>query len=206
MLKSLKNIDSSFRQIRWMMGLFFVLTSLLSAYIATRSFQSVSESRKLIYAFDQGSIIAARAQSIQENRPVEARNHVKKFHEYFFTLSPDEKAINYTIDRALFLASDAVKQEYENLKELGFYNKLIAGNVSQHIRIEQIVLDSLSYPYKLKTIAKLEIVRPSSTTIRNLVTECTLRDNVLRSDNNPHGFLIENWVVTDNSDIKTVKR
>jgi hypothetical protein len=41
--------------------------------------------------------------------------------------------------------------------------------------------------------------------MRNLITEGFLR-NVARSDNNPHGFLIEKWTTIENKDLKTEKR
>ena len=37
------------------------------------------------------------------------------------------------------------------------------------------------------------------------ITEGFLR-NVARSDNNPHGFLIERWRVLENKDLKTLNR
>ncbi|MDP3180258.1 MAG: conjugative transposon protein TraK, partial [Bacteroidota bacterium] len=40
---------------------------------------------------------------------------------------------------------------------------------------------------------------------RSLITEGALR-NVSRSDNNPHGFLIERWNTIENRDIKTENR
>jgi len=49
------------------------------------------------------------------------------------------------------------------------------------------------------------ITRPSTVTTRKLVTEGYLR-NVERSENNPHGFLIEKWVTIKNNDIKTINR
>ena len=33
------------------------------------------------------------SQDLAQNRPVEAREHVRRFHELFFTLSPDKAAI-----------------------------------------------------------------------------------------------------------------
>jgi hypothetical protein len=40
---------------------------------------------------------------------------------------------------------------------------------------------------------------------RDLVTEGWLR-NISRSDNNPHGFLIERWNTIDNRDLKVENR
>ena len=45
----------------------------------------------------------ALSQDLSQNRPVEAREHSRRFHELFFTLSPDRAAIESNINRALFL-------------------------------------------------------------------------------------------------------
>ena len=49
------------------------------------------------------------------------------------------------------------------------------------------------------------IVRESSLTVRSLVTSCRLL-NATRSDNNPHGFIIEAFTITENKDLQTIKR
>jgi len=41
--------------------------------------------------------------------------------------------------------------------------------------------------------------------LRSLITEGYLR-NTLRSDNNPHGFLIEQWRTLENKDISIRNR
>ena len=47
------------------------------------------------------SLMLALSQDVQQNRPVEAREHIRRFHELFFTLSPDKSAIESNIQRAL---------------------------------------------------------------------------------------------------------
>jgi hypothetical protein len=49
------------------------------------------------------------------------------------------------------------------------------------------------------------IVRPTSVVSRSLVTEGYLR-SVARSDNNPHGFLIERWQTIENKDVQIQTR
>ena len=61
------------------------------------------------------------------------------------------------------------------------------------------------YPYKVNTYARQLIVRESSLTVRSLVTSCRLL-NATRSDNNPHGFIIEAFTITENKDLQTIKR
>ena len=205
MLKSLKDVDNSYRNVR---VLFFGTTSallLLTCWVVSKSLSIAQEAQQNVYIMDGGQILKAGAVNIQENRPVEAREHVKKFHSYFFTLSPDQQAINNHIKLALNLADSSASNQYQLLLEKGFYNAMIAGNVSQYVKIDNVEITTVAGQMVAKCTGVIEIVRPSSRTLRNLVTECHLRD-VMRSDNNPHGFLMERWRVLNNTDIRTEKR
>jgi conjugative transposon TraK protein len=141
----------------------------------------------------------------KNNIPVEARDHVKIFHTYFFTLDPDDKVIRANITKALYLADNSAKKVYESLKENNYYTGIISGNVSQEIFVGSVAVGVNVYPYYFKCYAKEKITRPSSITTRSLITEGFLR-NVSRSDNNPHGFLIEKWNTIENKDLKTESR
>ena len=55
------------------------------------------------------------------------------------------------------------------------------------------------------TYAKLSIIREKSVTERSLVTRGRLM-NSIRSDNNPHGFIIESFRVVENRDIRVYDR
>lgn len=59
--------------------------------------------------------------------------------------------------------------------------------------------------YSVRTFARQIILRESSVTERSLVTRCRLLDAV-RSDNNPQGFIIEGFEITENKDLQTLKR
>lgn len=136
---------------------------------------------------------------------VEGRDHVRNFHHYFFTLDPDEKVIRHNLAKALYLADNSAKSIYDDLKESGYYSGIISGNISQEIIIDSIRMDIANYPYRFRCYATQEIIRPTSIVTRALVTEGALR-NVSRSDNNPHGFLIERWRTIDNRDLRTENR
>ena len=131
----------------------------------------------------------ALSQDVQQNRPVEAREHIRRFHELFFILSPDKSAIESNIQRALYLSDESAIGYYRNLQEKGYFNRMIAGNISQTLTVDSIQGNFNSYPYEMKTYSRQHIIRSSSVTERSLVTTCRLR-NVTRSDNNPQGFLI----------------
>ena len=80
------------------------LCLLISAIAIFASFSFAREQRKKIYVLDNGkSLILALAQDAAANRPVEAREHVRRFHELFFTLAPDKDAIESNMKRAFML-------------------------------------------------------------------------------------------------------
>jgi conjugative transposon TraK protein len=178
----------------------------LSGYIFTRSLKMVERSRQKIYVLDNGkSLLMALREDISENRDAEARDHVKRFHELFFTLEPDKDYIENNVREALYLADRSAMKQYQSFKENNVYNQVIASDISMTLKTDSIRLDYSSNPYAFTYYGKQKIVRTSNITIRNLETTGQLR-NISRTDNNPHGFLIENWRITDNKDIETTRR
>ena len=60
--------------------------------------------REKIYVLDGGkSLMLALSQDLSQNRPAEAREHVRRFHELFFTIAPDKDAIEKNMERAFVL-------------------------------------------------------------------------------------------------------
>lgn len=205
MFKQAKNIDTAFRFIRAFTIIVVAVTVGLGCFVVYRSFMFVANSQQKIYILANGKAIEAFASDRKENIPVEARDHVKMFHQYFFTLDPDEKVIQANISRALYLADISAKRQYDDLKESGYYSNIIAGNISQQVRVDSVTVNVDQYPYEFTSYGTQTIVRSTSTVSRVLITSGRLR-NVSRSDNNPHGFLIERWNIIDNSDIKIENR
>ena len=204
--KSLKNIETSFRQIRFFGIVFVILCAGITGYSVFSAFQFAEKQRQKIYVLDKGkSLILALSQDLSQNRPVEAREHIRRFHELFFTLSPDKTAIESNINRAMFLADKSVYTYYKDLVEKGYFNRIISGNINQTLQVDSVVVDFRNYPYTASTYARQVIIRESNITQRSLVTTCDLINSV-RSDNNPHGFTIENFTVKENRDIQTINR
>ena len=102
--------------------------------------------------------------------------------------------------------SDNVAADYYiRLKEEGFYERIISAGILCEIMVDSVKIDDTTYPYKAYTYGKTSIIRSTSILYRNIETECDLV-NSTRTENNPHGFIIEKWKIIDNSDIKEVKR
>ena len=204
--KSLKNIETSFRQIRLYSIIFLVLCSVVVVWSVYSSYDFAEKQREKIYVLDGGkSLMLALSQDLSQNRPAEAREHVRRFHELFFTLSPDKSAIEHNVKRALLLADKSAYNYYLDFAEKGYYNRIIAGNINQVLKVDSVVCNFDSYPYQARTYAKQMIIRASNVTERSLVTTCRLL-NSSRSDDNPNGFTIEGFTIIENKDLQTVKR
>ncbi|WET69072.1 conjugative transposon protein TraK [Sphingobacterium sp.] len=204
--KTLRNIENSFKQIRLYTIIFSALCLAVVGYAIWKSYEFAKEQREKVYVLDNGkSLMLALSQDASINRPVEAREHIRRFHELFFTLAPDKNAIESNMKRAFNLADKSAFDYYKDLAEKGYYNRIISGNVQQRIEIDSIVCNFDSYPYAVKTYSKQFIIRSSNLTKRNLITSCYLLNSV-RSDNNPQGFNIEKFSVLENKDIEVIER
>ncbi len=185
--KSLKNIETSFRQIR----LFGIVMVSLCAFVAigsvVLSLNFAEKQREKIYVLDNGkSLMLALSQDMEQNRPAEAREHVRRF-------------------RAMSLADKSAYNYYSDYVEKGYYNRIIAGNITQVLQVDSIVADFNDYPYNVRTYARQMIIRQSNVTERSLITNCRLV-NTSRSDDNPNGFMIEGLTILENKDLITTKR
>lgn len=206
MIKSLNNLQSAFSLVRIYVIMITVLCAVVSLGSVWWSLDFAERQREKVYVLDGGaSLVMALQQDVNQNRPAEARAHVKLFHEYFFTISPDKNTIEQRIGQALSLAGKEAYDQYQNLKENGFYDRVIAAGINCEIQTDSVVVNTAVYPFKALYYGKTAIVRSSNITYRNLETECELV-SCARSDQNPHGFMIEKWRVIDNSDITVVKR
>lgn len=204
--KSLLNIESNFRQLRLYSFIFAGICAVVTLVAVCMSYSFAEAQRQRIYVLDNGkSLLLALSQDLSQNRPVEAREHVRRFHELFFSLSPDKAAIESNINRALLMADKSALTYYKVLMEKGFFNRLIAGNISQMVKVDSIKCDFERYPYEVTTYARQRILRESTVTERSLVTTCRLV-NTSRSDNNPQGFMVEALNIVENKDIATYDR
>ena len=139
--KSLTNIESSFRRIRLMLAAFVACCTLVTVFALWHSYRFAEKQREKIYVLDGGkSLMLALSQDLAQNRPAEAREHVRRFHELFFGLSPQKDAIEHNINRALQLADKSAYHYYVDFAEKGYYNRLISGNINQAVRVDSVLL------------------------------------------------------------------
>lgn len=162
------------------------------------SYKMIMDSRKSIYVIDNGIPILLEQTDELLNRPVEYKAQVELFHRLFFTLPPDDKYIKKNVEQSLYLIDESGKAEYSNLREKGFYNQILSSNSNISIQSDSIQIDIPNK--KFIYYGKQLINRKSTLIIRKLITEGNFED-IIRTDKNPHGVLLKNWKILDNTQI-----
>ncbi|QOW09825.1 conjugative transposon protein TraK [Kaistella flava (ex Peng et al. 2021)] len=173
-------------------AVFVVIAGFVMAY------KTVQDSRKSLYVIDNGVPILVKQTDELLNRPVEYQSQIELFHRLFFTLAPDDRYIKENVEKSLYLIDDSGKKEYTNLREKGFYNQIISGNSLVTVRNDSIKIDLPNR--KFIYYGTQMINRKKSLIIRKLITEGNFED-MIRSPNNPHGVLLRNWRILDNSEL-----
>src|SRR5450432_65422 len=138
MFSHAKNIDTAFKYTRLFSIIMIIACVTIAGYALYISSKTIRESQQKIFILANGKALEAYAAERKDNIPVEARDHVKMFHLYFFSLDPDDKVIQANMSKALYLADASAKQQYDDLKENSYYSNIISGNISQEITIDSI--------------------------------------------------------------------
>lgn len=159
----------------------------------------VADAQQKIYVLDGNVPILVQRTSMEETLDVEAKAHVEAFHHYFFTLAPDDKYIQYTMEKAMYLVDETGLAQYNTLKEKGFYNNIMGTSAVFSIFCDSIKFDKEKMEFTYYGRQRIE--RRTSILMRELVTAGQLK-RVPRTDNNPHGLLIVNWRTLLNKDIE----
>lgn len=200
MFSHFRNIDTAFRHIRTFSIVFLLANVLVIGFGIYKFCEQAERQAQRIYILYNGKLLEAMATDKKSNLEVELRYHIKTFHGYFFNLSPDDKAIRESIGKALYLADESAKKQYDNLRESGYYNRMVAANVSQQLQVDSIRLDIDADPYGFVCYSTQKLVRASGISVRRMVTRGRIRDLGKRTDNNSNGFLIMDWQVTENAE------
>ena len=195
----LENLDKKLK-----FGLILSLSSLGGSVIfcviaLLISLNFASSERNKVYVLDGETPRTATLTEMEVSIEIEARAHVNRFHELFFTLAPDDKYIQYNIEKAMYLTDESGLMQYNTLKEKGFYNNLIAASaqfsiITDSIKFNQRTMNFIYY-------GRQRIERKSSILIRELVTEGNIM-RTTRTENNPHGLMITNYRTVLNKDLE----
>lgn len=181
-----------------------VTSTIIVIAALTYTYFSAQAERKNIYVLNNEVPIEATRTDAAVNFGIEAKAHIEQFHTLFFTLPADEKYMERTISKAMYLADESALKQYNTLKENGFYNSILSSSANVSILADSIIIDYDKMTFLYYGIERIE--RTTSVLKRQLITSGSLQQTP-RSDNNPHGILITNWKTELNKDISyTPKR
>lgn len=205
-LEMTRDIEKSFRR-QSLLTIVAVGGALVFALVVGLSALSFAEKqRSKIYVLDQGkSLLLALQTDAILSKDVEIRDHVTRFHELMFTLSPQKQTIQENLDRAFNLADRSAFEYSQDLAEKGYYARIVSANISQQMLVDSVVFAGSGYPWQVRTYARQYVVRESKVSLYSFVSTCQVIEG-RRSDVNPHGLLIEKFKVISNDLIETRKR
>ena len=201
----IKNIEAKVRLATFLSAGSFIMAVGIVLIVSFFAYRQVAEARKSVYVLDANSVpLLARQTNLQMNRSAEYRSHVNLFHSLFFSLTPDDKYIEYQMKKAMYLVDESGALQYNNLKEKGFFNSILSSSAVLTLQTDSIFIDETRRYFRYYGRQKID--RRSSTIIRSLVTEGYLKDLEIRSDNNPHAVLITRWKTLENKDLENVQK
>ncbi|MBN3581080.1 conjugative transposon protein TraK [Algoriphagus aestuarii] len=197
----IKNIESKIRLATLLSIGSFLTSIVICGFVSVYAYQQVANARQSIYILDKDIPILAKQTNMQMNRPAEYKAAVDLFHSLFFNLTPDDKHIEYQMEKAMYFVDETGVGQYNNLKEKGYFNSILSSSSVLSIQTDSIVIDQNRFRY----YGKQKIDRRSATITRSIVTEGELID-IPRSENNSHGVLITNWKTIENKDLSNVSK
>ncbi|WP_339711886.1 conjugative transposon protein TraK [Cyclobacterium amurskyense] len=198
----IKNIESKIKLATYLSLGSFITAVIICMGVSFFAYKQVSNARQSIYILDNNIPILAKQTNMQMNRPAEYKAAVDLFHSLFFSLTPDDKHIEYQMKKAMYLADESGALQYNNLKERGYFNSILSSSSVLTLQTDSIALEPRN---KFTFYGKQKIERRSATITRSLITEGYLMD-IPRSENNSHGVLITNWKTLENKDLSHVSK
>ena len=195
----IKNLENKIKLVLIICSLFLTGCVIISISSIWTARTMVNDAHQKVYVLDGNVPILVNRSTMEETLDVEAKSHVEMFHQFFFTLAPDDKHIKYTTEKAMYLVDETGLAQYNTLKEKGFYSNIMGTSAVFSIFCDSIKFnkDNMEFTY----YGRQRIERRTSILMRELVTAGQLK-RVPRTDNNPHGLLITNWRTLLNKDIE----
>ncbi len=186
----IRNLENKIKLVMVVSCLFMTGCIIVSLSAIFSSAKMVSDAQKKVYVLDGNVPILVTRTTMDETLEVEAKSHIEMFHHLFFTLAPDKKYVDYTIEKAMYLIDESGVAQFNALKERGFFSRLVGESMVSSIFCDSIQFNEKDMSFTYYGTQRIE--RETRVLTKQLVTAGSLR-RVQRSENNPHGLLIYNW-------------
>lgn len=162
------------------------------------AFRMIQSERDQIYILDGDIPFLAQRAKLEANFVMEAKAHIQLFHQYFFTLPPDDAYIKWTLGKAMYMADGTALKQKKALEENGFYSDIVSSSATCMITCDSIQLNESERTFKY--FGTQFIKRRSKDIRRSIITVGSL-ETIPRTENNPHGLLVTSWKTVENKDL-----
>lgn len=138
-----------------------------------------------------GAVIPLQWVDQKDNLKVEALDHLRLFHTYFYQINATNFEKN--LEKALWLGNSSVDNVYQQKKSNGVYNRILQFSLIQKVISIDSKVDLSQEPYQFTTTTIFEINRGKVTDKYQLVSSGDLVHVDRSYPHNTHGLLITNY-------------
>ena len=111
-----RDIEKSFKGLSRFAVVSVVMSLAFATVVGVSALVYAEKQREKIYVLDQGkSLLLAMQTDAVMSKEIEVKDHMTRFHELMFTLSPQKQTIQENLDRAFNLAD---RSAYEYSQDL----------------------------------------------------------------------------------------
>ena len=205
LIEHCESVTASFRRMKSVTIACITASVAVAALALYFCMASIARGQERIYILDKGTALSATLENGDAHRDLETEDHVRRFHELMFNITPNSESIQRNLDRALVMSDRSAYDYWMDMSERGFYQRMVSANITQEIVIDSVKVDLSEYPYPVHTWANLYILRESNITSYAFESSCRLVD-VGRSPSNPHGLMVEKFTVNRHEKTGTRRR
>lgn len=161
-------------------------------------YRVISEERKNIYILDGDIPFLAHRTQAEADFVMEAKADIQLFHQYFFTLPPDDDYIKWTLGKAMYMADGTAIKQKQAMEENGFFSDIVSSSAFCTIKCDSIKLNEHT---RVFTYYGTQTIQRRTNSIRRQLITTGVLINAPRTQNNPHGMLITKWRTLKNVDL-----
>jgi hypothetical protein len=188
------------RMVVWGLTIAFIVSSAIFAFSINNLY---SRQLNTVLVLDtNGEVIPMKWMQRDENIKVEIKDHLEKFHTYFYQY--DAFNIEKSLEKSLWFGDNSIEQLYIKRKNDGWYTKVSSYGIKQTIEIlpENIEIQGNKEPYSFRVKATLSITQDEQTVRYSFETTGLIIFVSRNYPLNPHGLLITRFAELNRNEIK----
>jgi hypothetical protein len=188
------------RLVVWGLMISFVCSSAIFAFSINNLY--AKQLNTVLVLDTNGEVIPMKWMLRDENIKVEIKDHLEKFHTYFYQY--DAFDVEKSLERALWFGDNSIEQLYIKRKNDGWYTKVSSYGIKQTIDIlpENIEILGNNEPYSFRVKAGLSITQDDQTVRYSFETTGLIIFVSRNYPLNPHGLLITRFAENNSIEIK----